>query len=173
MSGYSPHMTVAQNVGVTLRVLRWSEARIRERVEELLGLVELDAEIASRLPEALSGGQQQRVGVARALAAYPKVMLLDEPFGALDPLTRDHLQRSFQKLHVELSLTTIFVTHDMTEALLLADRIAVLQDGKLIQIGSPSELLCQPATDYVAQLLDTPRRQAQMFAALSGELGNA
>ncbi len=171
--GLFPHMTVAQNVGVTLSLLGWSDARIRDRVEELLALVELDAEIGARLPETLSGGQQQRIGVARALAAHPEVMLLDEPFGALDPLTRDHLQRSFHKLHLELSLTTVFVTHDMTEALLLADRIAVLRNGRLIQIGQPSELLSRPADDYVAQLFDTPRRQAQRFAVLSRGLGDA
>jgi osmoprotectant transport system ATP-binding protein len=171
--GLFPHLTVEQNVGVTLSLLNWSKSRIRQRVEELLSLVELEPEIGSRFPNGLSGGQQQRVGLARALAAYPKIMLLDEPFGALDPLTRDRLQQSFQKLQADLAITTIFVTHDMTEALLLADKIAVLQHGKLIQIGRPDDLLAHPADDYVVQLLDTPRRQARKFDTLSRASGSA
>ena len=169
--GLFPHMTVAQNIGVTPSLLGWSQPRIAERVEKLLVLVELERELGARLPEALSGGQQQRVAVARALAAHPKVLLLDEPFGALDPLTRDRLQAGFRKLQQDLRLTAVLVTHDMTEALVLADRIAVMHEGKLIQIGQPRELLAQPSHDYVSQLLEAPRRQARKFDALSLEAG--
>jgi osmoprotectant transport system ATP-binding protein len=164
--GLFPHLSVAQNIGITPALLGWSKPRIAERVRELLALVELPLDIAARPPRALSGGQQQRVAVARALAAHPKVLLLDEPFGALDPITRDRLQSRFRTLQQELGLTAIFVTHDMTEALVLADRIAVMQAGRVIQIGSPRELLSTPAHDYVAQLFEAPRRQADRFEAL-------
>src|SRR3990170_3551465 len=121
--GLFPHMTVAENVGVPLTLLRWDRERIRSRVAELLALVELDSTLGDRRPAELSGGQQQRVGVARALAASPRLMLLDEPFGALDPLTRDRLQQSFLALRRPLRMTAVFVTHDMAEAVLVADRI--------------------------------------------------
>lgn len=116
----------------------------------------------------VDGGQQQRVGVARALAAEPRLMLLDEPFGALDPLTRDRLQESFQRIRRELNLTAIFVTHDMVEALILGDRIAVMRAGCLVQIGAPEELMRHPADDLVRQMMDTPRRQARAMDALVG-----
>jgi osmoprotectant transport system ATP-binding protein len=167
--GLFPHMSVAENIGVTPRLLGWDEARIRRRVDELLALVELAPDrFRDRRPSALSGGQQQRVGLARALAAKPEVMLLDEPFGALDPLTRDRLQREFQKIRREINLTAIFVTHDMVEALLLGDRIAVLDAGRLVQVGTPAELLRNPANDYVAGLMETPRRQAAVVDRLLG-----
>jgi len=162
--GLFPHMTVAENVAVPLRLVGWARDRIRARVEELFRLVELDPALAARFPEALSGGQQQRVGVARALAASPRVMLLDEPFGALDPLTRDRLQRSFDDLRRRLSLTAVFVTHDVAEALILADRIGVMRAGRLLQLGTPAEIARHPADDEVARLMDTPRRQAQRVA---------
>jgi len=162
--GLFPHMTVAENVAVPLRLVGWARDRIRARVEELFRLVELDPALAARFPEALSGGQQQRVGVARALAASPRVMLLDEPFGALDPLTRDRLQRSFDDLRRRLSLTAVFVTHDVAEALILADRIGVMRAGRLLQLGTPAEIARNPADDEVARLMDTPRRQAQRVA---------
>jgi osmoprotectant transport system ATP-binding protein len=123
-------------------------------------MVELDLGMRDRPIAELSGGQQQRVGVARALAAGPAVMLLDEPFGALDPLTRERLQTSLLRIRKEIGLTAIFVTHDMLEALLIGDRIAVLHDGRLSQIGTPVELMRQPQDDYVEQLMSTPRRQA-------------
>ena len=164
--GLFPHLTVAENVGVTPQLLGWGAERVRRRVGELLVLVELDPDLALRLPHELSGGQQQRVGVARALAASPALMLLDEPFGALDPVTRDKLQQSFQRIRRQAGLTAIFVTHDMLEALLLGDRVAVLRDGRLIQLGTPRQLLRQPADDYVRQLLGTPRRQAEEVEAL-------
>jgi len=165
--GLFPHMTVAENVGVTLTLLGWGATRIRRRVDELLELVELSPDlIRTRRPAELSGGQQQRVGVARALASSPRVMLLDEPFGALDPLTRDRLQQSFLKIRRELGLTAIFVTHDMVEALLVGDRIAVLNEGRLVQVGPPRALLLAPADDYVRQLMDTPMRQARVVDTL-------
>ena len=165
--GLFPHMTVAENVTVTLRLLGWSRDRQRERADELLELVGLDpSEFTNRQPDSLSGGQAQRVGLARSLAASPALMLLDEPFGALDPLTRDRLQRSFQEIRRKLRLTAVFVTHDMTEALLLGNRIAVMNGGRLAQLGRPQDLLQHPADTYVAQLMETPRRQAEKVDAL-------
>ena len=165
--GLFPQMTIAENVGVTLTLLAWDATRIRRRVDELLELVELSPDLVrDRRPAELSGGQQQRVGVARALAASPRVMLLDEPFGALDPLTRDRLQQSFLRIRRQLDLTAIFVTHDMVEALLVGDRIAVMNEGRLVQIGTPRELLQAPADDYVRQLMDTPMRQARLVDTL-------
>ena len=159
--GLFPHMTVAANIATPLRLIGHAQDQIRQRVAEVLELMELPAAYGDRYPAALSGGEQQRVGVARALAAEPRVMLLDEPFGALDPLTRDRLQQSFMAVRHRLGLTAVFVTHDMVEALLLADRIAVLHDGALVQVGTPAELLCSPADDYVEQMLVTPRRQSR------------
>jgi osmoprotectant transport system ATP-binding protein len=165
--GLFPHLSVAGNVGVTPSLLRWDAARIRRRVDDLLELVELDpARFRDRRPGELSGGQQQRVGLARALAGEPEVVLLDEPFGALDPLTRDRLQRSFQSIRAQLGLTAVFVTHDMVEALLLGDRIAVLEAGVLVQLGTPRELLRRPAQGVVAELMATPRRHAEVVDRL-------
>ena len=164
--GLFPHMTVAENVAITPSLLGWAPDRVRRRVDALLELVELDPEMRDRRPDELSGGQQQRVGVARALAAGPSVMLLDEPFGALDPLTRQRLQESFRRIRQEVGLTAVFVTHDMTEALMLGDRIAVLNNGQLVQIGTPHALLTAPADDYVNQMMRTPRRQAAVVDAL-------
>jgi osmoprotectant transport system ATP-binding protein len=168
--GLFPHMTVSENVAVTPSLLGWKPARIRNLVDELLELVELNPTLVrNKKPNELSGGQQQRVGVARALAAGPKVMLLDEPFGALDPLTRGRLQESFKTIQHEIGLTAVFVTHDMVEALMLGDRIAIMHSGKLIQSGTPHELLNQPATDYVKDLMSTPRRQAAIVSKLANE----
>jgi osmoprotectant transport system ATP-binding protein len=165
--GLFPHMTVAENIAITPSLIGWESQRTQARVDELLSTVELDAAaVKHRFPSALSGGQQQRVGVARALAAEPQVLLLDEPFGALDPLTRDKLQQSFVRIRSAQRLTAIFVTHDMVEALMLADRIAVMRDGRLVQIGTPHELLTAPADDYVGQLMRTPRRQAEVVDML-------
>jgi osmoprotectant transport system ATP-binding protein len=163
-AGLFPHMTAAENVAVPLRLLGWPRERVCERVAEVLTLVELDASHAERYPAALSGGQQQRVGVARALAASPRVMLLDEPFGALDPLTRDRLQRSFQALRGQLGLTAVFVTHDVAEAVMLADRIGVMRNGRLLQLDTPDALALRPADAEVERLIDTPRRQARLVA---------
>lgn len=169
--GLFPHLNVEQNIGITLSLLGWSSERIADRVARLLALVELDAQVLQRMPRELSGGQQQRVAVARALVAQPKVLLLDEPFGALDPVTRDRLQRAFRQIQGELGLTAVLVTHDMAEALTMADRVAVMQEGRLIQIGTPHELLNRPAHPYVAELLDAPRRQASRLDALGVEAG--
>ncbi|HEY8155140.1 MAG TPA: ATP-binding cassette domain-containing protein [Myxococcota bacterium] len=159
--GLFPHLSVARNVAITPQLLGWSSQKIAARVDELLELVELEpAQFRERRPGQLSGGEQQRVGLARALAAEPEVVLLDEPFGALDPLTRDRLQRWFGALRRRLGFTAIFVTHDMVEALALGDRIAVLERGRLAQVGTPAELLNAPASAYVAELMATPRRQA-------------
>ena len=171
--GLFPHLTVSENIGVTPQLLGWERGRIVERVNELLELVDLDPELGSRFPASLSGGQAQRVGVARALAARPSVMLLDEPFGALDPLTRDRLQQSFYQLQRRLQLTVVFVTHDMAEALLLADRVAVMQAGCLVQVGTPQALLSAPASPYVELLMETPRRQARVFEQLARDAARA
>ncbi len=150
--GLFPHMTIAQNIAVVPRLLGWSKSRIADRVDELLGLVGLDAAgFRARYPRQLSGGQQQRVGVARALAADPPVMLMDEPFGATDPITREHLQNEFLRLQRELRKTIIFVTHDFEEAIRLGDRIAVLREGsRIAQYDRPARILSDPADDYVA-----------------------
>jgi osmoprotectant transport system ATP-binding protein len=163
--GLFPHLSVAENVAVVPHLLGWPARQIAARVAELLERVGLaPGEFASRAPDALSGGQAQRVGLARALAARPEVLLLDEPFGALDPVTRERLQRWFAELIRELGTTAIFVTHDAAEALLLGDRIAVLGGGRLLQVGAPEELLRRPAHPAVAELLATPRRQAEALA---------
>jgi osmoprotectant transport system ATP-binding protein len=161
-----PHLSVADNIGITPRLLGWPAARIAARVDELLDLVRLErAAHRDRFPHELSGGQRQRVGVARALAAAPNIVLMDEPFGALDPLTRDALSEDFRTLHRSLGLTTLMITHDMTEAMLLADRIAVMHAGKLLAQGTPTEL-AGSADAYVVELMQTPRRQSQRLAAL-------
>jgi osmoprotectant transport system ATP-binding protein len=136
-----------------------------DRAAELLEMVALPAEMATRYPRELSGGQAQRVGFARALAAGPKLMLMDEPFGALDPVTRDSLGRAYRDLHDGLGLTTLMVTHDIAEALLLADRIVVLIDGRIRADGTPSALLAHDDPDVKA-MIDVPRRQAERLAAL-------
>ena len=166
--GLFPHMSVGENVAVPLRLAGWERDRARARVTELLTLVELDPALAPRPPSSLSGGQQQRVGFARALAVSPRLMLLDEPFGALDPLTRDRLQQTFLELRRRLNLTAVLVTHDMAEALVLADRVGVMNAGRLVQIGTPAELLRAPADEHVATLLATPRRQARLLDELLG-----
>jgi osmoprotectant transport system ATP-binding protein len=160
--GLFPHLSVAENVGITPNLLGWPAGEIAARVDELLLRVGLEpAEFRARRPDELSGGQAQRVGLARALAARPGVLLLDEPFGALDPVTRERLQGWFAELRRALGTTAIFVTHDVVEALLLGDRIAVLAQGRLLQMGTPEELLHRPADRRVEELLATPRRQAE------------
>ena len=164
--GLFPHMTVAQNAGIVLRILGEDKRRIDFRVNELLALVHLPPEnYRSRFPADISGGQRQRVGVARALAARPAIMLMDEPFGAIDPLARDKLASDYRQIHDSLKLTTVLVTHDMTEAILLADRIALMRDGKLVQVGSAHELSSSPADDYVRAMMDSSRRRATTLAA--------
>lgn len=159
--GLFPHLTVAENIGITPKLLGWDRPRIADRVRTLLDLVALPADVADRSPSALSGGQRQRVGVARALAAEPQLMLMDEPFGALDPLTRDQLGADYQALHRRLGLTTLMVTHDMAEAVLLADRIVMMQAGRVVADGAPADLVSGAADPAVRELLEAPRRQAE------------
>ena len=152
--GLFPHLTIAQNVGVVARLLGWPRARTRARVDELLTLVNLTpAEYRHRYPAELSGGQRQRVGVARALLADPAIILMDEPFGALDPITRSGLQTEFIRLKAELGKTIVFVTHDLAEAFRLGDLIALMDAGVLVQMGSPQELLARPANGFVEEFL--------------------
>jgi osmoprotectant transport system ATP-binding protein len=170
--GLFPHYTVSENVAAVPRLLGWSRDDIDGRVGEILDFVGLPAaEYGERAPAELSGGQQQRVGVARALAARPDVVLMDEPFGALDPITRASIQDEFDRIQTDLDLTVLMVTHDMTEAMLLADRIAVMKDGELSQIGTPSELLQQPSDDYVESLVGIPKERADRLEALIDEAG--
>ncbi len=169
--GLFPHMTVAENIAVAPRLAGWDRARIAARVTELLDLVKLPQAIAARLPAALSGGQRQRVGVARALAARPAIMLMDEPFGALDPVTRDGLGRDYRALHQQLGLTTLMVTHDVWEALLLADRIVVMDAGKVLADAPPATLLAGHSDPRVQALMETPRRQAERVRAMSEGAG--
>ncbi len=160
--GLFPHMSVARNIAVTPSLLDWPQARIAARVDELLQLVQLDpACFRSESPKRLSGGQRQRVGLARALAAEPSLVLMDEPFGALDAITRHELREDMQALRRKLGFAVVLVTHDMAEALLLADRIVVMQEGRVVQYGAPAELLRNPANEYVARLVATPRREAE------------
>ena len=154
--GLFAHMTVGQNIAIVPELLRWERARVRARVDELLTLVDLDPErYRSRYPHQLSGGEQQRVGVARAIAAQPGVLLMDEPFGAVDAIVRASLQDETLRIARKLRTTILFVTHDVDEALRLADRIVVMRDGKVVQYDSPLAILSAPADPYVEQLLDT------------------
>ncbi|MDB5546170.1 MAG: ATP-binding cassette protein [Hyphomicrobiales bacterium] len=171
--GLFPHMSVAENICVTPDLLGWSKDDMAARVSELLKLVDLPQEVASRAPSALSGGQRQRVALARALAARPPVMLMDEPFGALDPVTRDGLMRACRALHDALGLTTIMVTHDMQEALLSADRILVLAHGRLVADGTPAEFLRDDAAPEVVALIDVPRRQSARIQDLMRGQGSS
>ncbi len=165
--GLFPHWSVADNVAAIPRLLGWPEARVRDRVDELLGRVGLPADdYRDRRPFELSGGQQQRVGVARAIAGESKVLLMDEPFGAVDPVTRDGLQQELISMRAELGLTIVLVTHDVTEALLLADRMAIMERGRILQIGSPSELFASPANAVVERLLAMPLRQSERVQAI-------
>ena len=165
--GLFPHMTVAENVGIALRLQDRPAAEISARVRDLVTLVRLDAALCARFPHELSGGQRQRVGIARALAASPPIMLFDEPFAALDPLTREALGQDYTELHRTLGLTTLMVTHDMGEALVLADRIVVLGAGRLVADGPPRALLGHE-DPYVRELLSTPRRLASRLSAPVG-----
>jgi osmoprotectant transport system ATP-binding protein len=157
--GLFPHLTVAENVGVVPRLLRWPEARVKERTEELLHLVRLEpATYRDRYPAALSGGERQRVGVARALAADPPLMLMDEPFGAVDPILRDRLQNELLRLQAVVRKTIVFVTHDVDEAIKMADRIAILRRGGILaQYDSPDAILAAPASEFVEHFVGADR----------------
>jgi osmoprotectant transport system ATP-binding protein len=172
--GLFPHLTVAENIGITPKLLGWDEARIAARVDALIDLVRLDrAAHRGRFPHELSGGERQRVGLARAIAAEPRLVLMDEPFGALDALTRDALGRDWRRLHDDLGLTTVMITHDMLEALLLADRIVVMRGGRVIADGTPRELMRAHDGDYVQELMEAPRRHAAQLRALINRSGDA
>src|SRR3954468_4068133 len=164
--GLFPHMRVGENIGITPQLLGWPRADIEARTAELLDLVGLPQTYASRFPDALSGGDRQRVGVARALAPRPRTVLMDEPFGALDPLTRDGLGSAYRDLHDRLGLTTVMVTHDVQEAALLADRIVVLKAGRVIADGAPGALMAGHDDPEVVALMGMPARQAERIERL-------
>jgi osmoprotectant transport system ATP-binding protein len=170
--GLFPHQTIGENVATVPRLLRWSASRRRERAEELLELVGLDpAKYRDRYPSQLSGGERQRVGVARALAADPPIMLMDEPFGAVDPIVRDRLQNEFLRLQEELAKTILFVTHDIDEAIKMGDLVAVLQvGGHLAQYGTPAEILAAPASDFVARFVGADRGLKRLSLRRVGDL---
>jgi osmoprotectant transport system ATP-binding protein len=156
--GLFPHRTINENIGAVPQLLGWKKERIRERAAELLELIGLDPELGDRYPAQLSGGQQQRVGVARALAADPLVMLMDEPFGAIDPINRERLQNEFLRLQAEIRKTVLFVTHDIDEAIKLGDRIAVMREGgRVQQYATPAELLMSPANEFVEDFVGADR----------------
>jgi len=162
--GLFPHITVAENIAVPLRLAGGSDLA---RVAEMLDLVELPRDLGVRMPAELSGGQRQRVGVARALASGPKLLLMDEPFGALDPVTRDSLGSAILRLHRGLGLTTVMVTHDMAEALLLADRVLVMERGRIVADAAPAALLAGAGGAAAQALVAVPREQAARLAELS------
>jgi osmoprotectant transport system ATP-binding protein len=167
--GLFPHLTVGENIGVVPTLLGWDAAAIAARTAELLDLVALPRALAARRPANLSGGQRQRVGVARALAARPSILLMDEPFGALDSVTRVALAEDVRRLHDQLSLTTVMVTHDIAEAVLLADRIVVMSGGKVIADDTPRALLAGHPDTAVEALMQAPRRQAARMREIAGE----
>ena len=155
--GLFPHMTIQENISLVLKLLKWPEEKRRVRALELLELVDLTPDYLEKFPHELSGGQQQRIGVLRALAADQSLILMDEPFGALDPITRDSLQEEFKKLQKKLNKTIVFVTHDMDEALKLADRIVIMRDGQLVQCDTPDEILRNPADEFVEEFIGKDR----------------
>lgn len=163
--GLFPHWTVEENIATVPKLLKWPRARIRERVTELLELLQLEPELfRRRYPHQLSGGQQQRVGVARALAADPEVLLMDEPFGALDPVTRASLQTEIARIHQLSGRTIVLVTHDIDEALALANRIVLLDQGRVVQQGTPLELLTNPVNDFVRDFFGRSDRGIKLLA---------
>lgn len=170
--GLFPHLTVAENIAITPKLLGWDFARREARARELLTLVRLDPSYGARFPHELSGGERQRVGVARALAAKPDVVLMDEPFSALDALTRDALGQEYRQLHKTLGITSVLITHDMLEALLLADRIVVLRAGRMIASGKPSDLMRRDDDPFLRELMQTPRRHAQQLNAFLAGAGS-
>ena len=161
--GLFPHYTVEQNIGIVPQILKWHKNKISERVDELLSLIGLDSELKKRKPSELSGGQQQRVGIARALAANPEVILLDEPFGALDPITRKEIQNEFKSLESVLHKTMIMVTHDVKEACILGDRICLLDNGEIQQIGTPKELIFRPVNNFVRDFIGSNAYELELL----------
>jgi osmoprotectant transport system ATP-binding protein len=172
--GLFPHMTIADNVATVPRLLGWSRARTRARVTELLQLVGLDAADGKRYPAALSGGQRQRVGLARALAADPPLLLMDEPFGAVDPITRARLQQELRRLHREVGKTILFVTHDIDEAIGLGDRIAIFREGGVLaQSDTPDRILAAPADEFVERFIGEDRALRRLALRRLDEVGLA
>jgi osmoprotectant transport system ATP-binding protein len=173
-----PHMTIEENIAVVPEMKKWEQKEINQRIDELLHMVGLEPETyRKRLPNELSGGQQQRIGVARALAANPPIILMDEPFSALDPLSREKLQDDLIELQKNIKKTIVFVTHDMSEALKLGERICLMKNGEVVQTGTPEELLQQPANDFVREFVGIDQTQAKIIdiregvkAAKPGEL---
>ncbi|MGW6298081.1 betaine/proline/choline family ABC transporter ATP-binding protein [Peribacillus butanolivorans] len=155
--GLFPHMTILENITLVPKLLKWSDQEKKDRALELLQLVDMGPEYLERYPYELSGGQQQRIGVLRALASNPPLILMDEPFGALDPITRDALQEEFKNLQRTLNKTIVFVTHDMDEAIKLADRIVILKAGEIVQVGTPDEILRNPANEFVEEFIGKER----------------
>lgn len=169
--GLMPHMTVKDNILMVPKLLKWNQSKLDETAERMIRLAELPEEFLDRYPSELSGGQQQRIGVVRALAADQDIILMDEPFGALDPLTRDTLQIMVKELQEELGKTFVFVTHDMDEALKLATRIVIMSEGQIVQVGTPDEILSNPANEFVAQFIGQDRLiQAQQNTTTVGEI---
>ncbi|TDQ41567.1 betaine/proline/choline family ABC transporter ATP-binding protein [Aureibacillus halotolerans] len=155
--GLFPHMTISENITLVPKLLQWTKEKRRKRALELIKLVNLSEDFLDRYPQELSGGQQQRIGVLRALAANPPLILMDEPFGALDPITRDSLQEEFKHLQKQLGKTIVFVTHDMDEAIKLADRIVIMRDGEIVQVGTPDDILRHPANEFVESFIGKER----------------
>src|SRR4051794_23256587 len=169
--GLFPHMTIADNIATVPRLLGWPKARMRERTAELLDLVQLGQEYGPRSPAQLPGGERQRVGLARALAADPPVLLMDEPFGALDPITRARLQQELRRLHGAVSKTIVFVTHDIDQAITLGDRIAILREGGVLaQYDTPDAILARPADEFVEQFVGDDRALRRLALRRVGEL---
>ncbi len=169
--GLFPHRTISENIGAVPQLLGWKKDRIRARSAELLALIGLDPELGDRYPAQLSGGQQQRVGVARALAADPLVMLMDEPFGAIDPINRERLQNEFLRLQAEIRKTILFVTHDIDEAIKMGDRIAVMREGgRVEQYATPAELLMAPATEFVEDFVGADRALKRLALMRVGDI---
>ena len=168
--GLFPHRTVEDNILTVPRLLGWDRTRSRARLDELIGLVNLAPELLTRYPHELSGGQQQRVGLARALAADPPIILMDEPLGALDPITRQQVRREFRRIESLVRKTTILVTHDIAEAVELGDRICLMADGRCVQLGTPAELLFRPRTPFVREFFQVGRLQNEWMAVRVGEL---
>ena len=163
--GLLPHLNVSENIGLILKLEGWDQAKIRERVSELLNFVSLPPKsFMDRYPHQLSGGQQQRIGLARALAMDPPLLLMDEPFGALDPLLRTQLQDEFCKIKKELGKTIVFVTHDINEAFKLGDRVAIMDNASLVQVGTPEELIFEPSSELVSEIVDSKRKYRHMEA---------
>ncbi len=169
--GLFPHLTIAQNIATVPRLLGWEKERTAKRIAELLDLIDLPDDVRDRYPGQLSGGQRQRVGVARALAADPPLMLMDEPFGAIDPINRERLQDEFLRLQREIQKTIVFVTHDIDEAIKMGDRIAILREGgKLAQYATPDDLLTKPEDEFVAQFVGQDRSLKRLSLARVSDL---